>query len=117
MSQRCICGVDSKGFNKEDAATATANISCWSDRDQQPNRGAEGCERGMVHLRSRAGIPACRGRRAEFPHVHQPVDRLWHGQAEGNRTDIWRADDHGEAIYEGLPGPRCRGILRGETYL
>src|SRR6266704_376416 len=30
-------------------------------------------------------------------------------------ADIWRADDHGEAVYEALPGPRCQGILRGET--
>ena len=36
----------------------------------------------MVHPRPPASVPACRGRRAEFPHVHQPDDRGRDGKTQ-----------------------------------
>ena len=37
------------------------------------------------------------------------------GKTQRDREDVWRADDHGEAIYEVVPGQRGQRVLRGET--
>ena len=69
----------------------------------------------MVDPRPPTGIPARRGGRAEFPHVYQPDDRGWDGETQRDRENVWRADDHGEAIGEAIPGSGSEGFLRDEA--
>src|ERR1017187_5533661 len=34
------------------------------------------------------------------------------GETQRDRQDVWRADGHGEAVCEGVSGPRLQGVLR-----
>src|ERR1017187_8437476 len=100
------------GVRKKNAAASTADFSCRGDRDQQPDRSAKRGGQGVLSAWPLAGFPAGGARRSEFPHVHQPDDGGRDGETQRDRQDVWRADDHGEAVCEVVSGPRLQGVLR-----
>ena len=95
------------------ATDAVADISSWSDRDQLANRGGEEKRDSVLHPRALAGIPPRRARRTDVPDVHEPDDREWDGEAEGDRAGFRRADGNGQEIYKGIPESGKQRILRG----
>src|SRR5665811_2069605 len=101
------------GVREKNAAASTADFSCRGDGDQQPDRSTKRGGQGVLPPRPLAGVPAPGAGRAEFPHVHQPDDCRRDGETQRDRPDVWRADGHGEAVCEGVSGPRLQGILRG----
>src|SRR5712671_533007 len=114
-SGKGICKTGCFGVREEDAAASTADFSCRGDGDQQSDRSTKRGGEGVLYPRPPTGVPARGARRAELPDVHQPDDREWDGKTQRDREDVWRADGHGEAIYEVVPGQRGQRVLRGET--
>src|ERR1035438_2703061 len=115
MIREDICKAGGNEVREKHAAVATANFSCRSDGDQQSDRSPKGVRQSVLSSWPFAGIPARGARRAEFPHVYQPDDCRRDGKTQRDSEDVWRADDHGEEVYEVVPGRRDQGILRNKA--
>src|ERR1017187_81985 len=115
MIRKGICRAGCIEVREKNAAASTADFPRRGDGDQQPDRSTNGGGQGVLSPRSPAGVPARGARRAEFPYVHQPDDRRWDRETQGDREDVRRADDHSEAVYEVVPGAWLQRVLRGEA--
>src|SRR6266849_3965716 len=113
-SGKGICKTGCVGVREEDAAASTADFSCRGDGDQQSDRSTKRGGQGVLYPRPPTGVPARGARRAELPDVHQPDDREWGGKTQRDRADVWRANDHGEALYEVVPGQRAKGFYEAK---
>src|ERR1017187_9172632 len=111
MIRKGICRPGCIEVREKNAAASTADFPRRGDGDQQPDRGTNGGGQGVLSPRSPAGVSARRARRAELPHVHQPDDRRRDRKAQRDREDVRSPNDHGEAVYEVVPGAWVQGIL------